>query len=118
MTLRHLNCHDVIHLPTIVPPIEEQRAIVAQTETRLADLAAFASVLERQREALDQLERAVLAKAFRGAIVPQDPSDEPAEVMLARLNGANGGEVEKPKHGRRPRREEAALVGRRDGTRT
>ncbi len=85
MTLRHLNCHDVIHLPTIVPPLEEQRAIVKMVKTRLTDLAARGSVLERQRTALGQLDRAILAKAFRGELVRQDPQDEPAKTMLARV---------------------------------
>jgi type I restriction enzyme S subunit len=34
---------------------------------------------------LESLEKAALAKAFRGELVPQDPSDEPAEALLARL---------------------------------
>jgi hypothetical protein len=34
-----------------------------------------------------QLDGALYAKAFRGELVPQDPADEPAEAMLARLRG-------------------------------
>jgi type I restriction enzyme S subunit len=37
------------------------------------------------RALLDRLESAILAKAFRGELVPQDPSDEPASVLLARI---------------------------------
>jgi type I restriction enzyme S subunit len=36
------------------------------------------------------LERSVLAKAFRGELVPQDPNDEPAKAMLARVSASNG----------------------------
>ncbi len=97
MTLRHLNCHDVIHLATVVPPLEEQRAIVARTEKRLADLAALRSVLLRQREGLERLDRSTLAKAFRGELVPQDPNDEPAEAMLARVREATAGAFDKAK---------------------
>jgi len=34
---------------------------------------------------VDELDRATLAKAFRGELVPQDPNDEPAADLLARL---------------------------------
>ena len=34
---------------------------------------------------LDKLDRSILAKAFRGELVPQDPNDEPASVLLERI---------------------------------
>ena len=34
---------------------------------------------------MDHLDQAVLAKAFRGELVPQDPNDEPASVLLERI---------------------------------
>jgi type I restriction enzyme, S subunit len=39
----------------------------------------------RARALLDRLESAILAKAFRGELVPQDPNDEPASVLLERI---------------------------------
>jgi len=36
-------------------------------------------------EELDRLDRSILAKAFRGELVPQDPNDEPAAVLLERI---------------------------------
>jgi len=39
----------------------------------------------RARALLDRLEAAILARAFRGELVPQDPNDEPASVLLARI---------------------------------
>jgi type I restriction enzyme S subunit len=35
--------------------------------------------------ACDQLNQSILAKAFRGELVPQDPTDEPASVLLERI---------------------------------
>jgi type I restriction enzyme S subunit len=35
-------------------------------------------------------DRAILAKAFRGELVPQDPNDEPASAPLAHVNLAGG----------------------------
>jgi hypothetical protein len=37
------------------------------------------------RTLIDHLDQAVLAKAFRGELVPQDPNDEPASVLLERI---------------------------------
>jgi type I restriction enzyme, S subunit len=34
---------------------------------------------------VDKLTQSILAKAFRGELVPQDPSDNPASVLLERL---------------------------------
>jgi type I restriction enzyme, S subunit len=34
---------------------------------------------------LQMLDRSILAKAFRGELVPQDPNDEPAAVLLERI---------------------------------
>jgi type I restriction enzyme, S subunit len=39
----------------------------------------------------------VLAKAFRGELVPQDPTDEPASALLARIASSNTGVVGKNK---------------------
>jgi hypothetical protein len=39
----------------------------------------------RARALLHRLESAILAKAFRGELVPQDPNDEPASVLLERI---------------------------------
>jgi type I restriction enzyme S subunit len=47
--------------------------------------------LQRKLESIEtdlvSLERSILAKAFRGELVAQDPNDEPADTMLARLRG-------------------------------
>jgi type I restriction enzyme S subunit len=37
------------------------------------------------RKTADRLTPSVLAKAFRGELVPQDPNDEPTSVLLERL---------------------------------
>ena len=40
---------------------------------------------QKARARVDALAQSVLAKAFRGELVPQDPDDEPAEKLLQRI---------------------------------
>ena len=71
-----------------IPPPADQAEIVR----RVDQLFALADVVERQlRKATVQVEKlapSLLAKAFRGELVPQDPNDEPASVLLDRIRKA------------------------------
>lgn len=68
-----------------LPSIDEQREIVERAESLFAIADKFAAQYERAVERVDKLTPALLAKAFRGELVPQDPNDEPAEKLLERL---------------------------------
>ena len=82
-----------------VPPADEQTEIVHRVE----QLFAFADQLERKvqsaKSRIDHLTQSILAKAFRGELVPQDPNDEPASVLLARIK-AQRAAAPKAKRGR------------------
>ncbi|RKT45307.1 hypothetical protein BDD21_2743 [Thiocapsa rosea] len=49
---------------------------------------------------LDHLDQANLAKAFRGELVPQDPNDEPASVLLERICAARAKQPKDTRKGR------------------
>ncbi len=51
---------------------------------RLEAIAALNAMLKVKIDQFKQLDQAVLAKAFRGELVPQDPNDAPASVLLER----------------------------------
>lgn len=68
-----------------VPPLDEQLAIVEDVRRDLSLLSAFESELRISLRRADTLRAAILAAAFRGELVPQDPADEPATELLARL---------------------------------
>ena len=57
-------------------------------------LAAEAAAALRQ---LDRLDQAILAKAFRGELVPQDPNDEPASALLARIAAERTSAIPSPR---------------------
>ncbi len=87
-------------LPIPLPPTPEQTEIVRRVE----QLFAFAEQLEARVKAaqtrIDHLTQSVLAKAFRGELVPQDPNDEPADVLLEGIK-AQRATAPKAKRGRR-----------------
>ncbi|MFG1379239.1 restriction endonuclease subunit S [Xanthobacter autotrophicus] len=70
-------------VPWPEPP--ERLEIVRRIEAAFARLDALAAEARKAAHLLAKLDQAVLAKAFRGELVPQDPDDEPAEVLLARI---------------------------------
>lgn len=83
-----------------VPEPEEQREIVRRIETAFAKIDRLAAEAEKALKLTDRLDQRILAKAFAGELVPQDPTDEPATELLARIREARA-TAPKPKRGRR-----------------
>lgn len=83
-----------------LPPLQEQTEIVR----RIEQLFAFADQLEARIQAaqlrIDLAPQSILAKAFKGDLVPQDPNDEPASVLLERIK-AHRAATPKAKRSRR-----------------
>jgi len=86
--------------PVPVPPIEQQTEIVRRVETAFARIDRMVTAAAKARALLERLEQQLLAKAFRGELVPQDPSDEPASALLARIREARAN-APKPKRTRK-----------------
>ncbi|MHC2795524.1 type I restriction enzyme S subunit [Mesorhizobium jarvisii] len=85
-----------------LPPLDEQREIVRCVERMMAWIDRLATEATSARKLIDRLDQAVLAKAFRGELVPQDPADEPASLLLERIKGERSG-APKAKVGRNVR---------------
>lgn len=80
-----INQETVVSAPVSLPPLPEQHEIVRRAEELFAFADRIEARLARVRAQLDRLTPALLAKAFRGELVPQDPNDEPASVLLERV---------------------------------
>jgi len=80
-----INIEDLRTLPLKLPLKEEQVEIVRRVETLFAFAERLEARLQTARRATERLTPALLAKAFRGELVPQDPNDEPATELLRRL---------------------------------
>ncbi len=95
-----LNQKNMNEIPVHVPSPAEQVEIVRRVE----QLFAFADQLETKvtsaKNRIDHLTQSILAKSFRGELVPQDPNDEPASVLLERIK-AQRAAAPKAKRGRK-----------------
>ncbi len=81
----NINASKLKEFAFAVPPLEEQHEIVRRIESAFAKIDRLAKEAKRALELVGRLDEAILAKAFRGELVPQDENDEPAEHLLARI---------------------------------
>lgn len=102
--LQHIHLTDLRKDMVPVPPMEEQYEIVRRVEA-LFDLA---DTVEKQyleaKQRTDRLTQSLLAKAFRGELVPQDPNDEPAAELLRRIQGEREAQPKKTQAKKAPNR--------------
>ncbi|MEL7495519.1 MAG: restriction endonuclease subunit S [Cyanobacteria bacterium J06554_11] len=68
-----------------VPPVAEQIEILHRAESLLDAIMNIEVAYKSNESYLAQLDQSILAKAFRGDLVPQDPTDEPANILLDRI---------------------------------
>ena len=89
--VKHINVSMIKTLLLPLPPLAEQRRIVERVNELMPLVEEYGRV-ENARVALDaalpgRLRKSVLQLAVRGGLVPQDPTDEPAGVLLERIRG-------------------------------
>lgn len=96
-----INLEDLRKLPVALPPLEEQLIIIK----RVKDLLDVANTLEQRynnaKKYIDKLTQSVIAKAFRGELVEQDQNDEPATVLLERIQAERKSKGSQPKKRKR-----------------
>ena len=85
-TLPILNKNHFAELRIPLPPIEEQKRIVAAIEKWFSLIDTLESAKEDLRTSIEHTKSKILDLAIHGKLVPQDPNDEPAIELLKRLN--------------------------------
>ncbi len=85
VALQGVNVEDFRRLPLPIPPLAEQQEIVRRVEGLFALANQLEQRLAQARRQVDQLMPSLLARAFAGKLVPQDPTDEPAAVLLGKI---------------------------------
>jgi type I restriction enzyme S subunit len=95
-----------------LPTVAEQIEVIRLVESTCKRLERMQEDYVDADHLLSKLESSLLAKAFRGELVPQDPSDEPANVLLDRIR-AERAAAPKPKRGRRQSTQDMSLPRKR-----
>ena len=92
---------------TPIPPLDEQRRILTKLSEVLPVVKSYGAVygetVAMQDAFPERLKKSILQEAVQGKLVPQDPSDEPAEALLERIRAEkqrliNEGKIKKDKH--------------------
>jgi type I restriction enzyme S subunit len=91
--------------------LEEQAEIVRRIESAFGWLDRMAVDHASAARLLPQLDASILARAFRGELVPQDPDDEPAAKLLERIKAEREAVGRKPKSGRGRKRDGSKAQG-------
>ena len=88
----NLNLSKIKQFPIALPSKDEIFEICDRVETFFTLADQLEAHLTTARKIVDRLTPALLTKAFRGELVPQDPNDEPASVLLERIRAARQAE--------------------------
>ena len=103
----NLSREQMMNLPVPIPPREEMGRIIAMLKRvlpRVADYAVVDTALQNLNGSFPEaLKKSILQEAVQGKLVPQDPSDEPAEALLERIRAEKQrlikeGKIKKDKH--------------------
>ena len=86
--IQNLNVENVRKYKVPLPSLREQSEIVRLVEQYFALADTLEKNLVNAKQRVDNLTQSILAKAFRGELVPQEPNDEPADKLLARIKAA------------------------------
>ena len=85
----NINAEKISTFVIPLPPLAEQKRIVAKIEELLPKVEEYGKAqdaLNKLNEELpEKLKKSILQEAIEGRLVPQDPNDEPASVLLNRI---------------------------------
>lgn len=85
VTREGLNYTQIRGMRMPLPPQEEQQEIVRQVDSLFKQADEIGKQVATATQSAEQITQSILAKAFSGELVPQDPNDEPASVLLERI---------------------------------
>jgi len=106
----HLDFEQLKMTPILLPPSSEQCRIGDEIERRLSTLAEIKAEIITDLTRADRLRQSILKSAFEGKLVPQDPNDEPAAVLLERIRADRATKPQKAKRVPKPKKSDVAAV--------
>ncbi|MCK1818892.1 restriction endonuclease subunit S [Streptomyces sp. XM83C] len=90
-----------IEIPYV--PLRDQQLLVEEVSQAYAAFEPFADEVDKIRSSSSHLRAALLQAAFTGALVPQDPADEPASALLDRIRAEQKAKAPRKRAVRKPR---------------
>ena len=93
----NLSLVDVANIPVPLCSLNEIAEIQSDVEARLSEVDQLDQTLTTSLQQAEALRQSILKKAFSGQLVPQDPHDEPASALLARIKAERETVAAKPR---------------------
>jgi type I restriction enzyme S subunit len=84
-TFKEVSASKFARIPIPLAPLPEQQRIVEEIESRLSETDETEKIVEQSIRLSERLRQSILKTAFEGRLVPQDPTDEPADKLLERI---------------------------------
>lgn len=107
VAVKGVNITDVRATPIALPPYAEQQRIAQELDNQLSLVDAAYLALDANEWRCTRLRQSILKWAFEGRLVDQDPTDEPASVLLERIRAERASATDKP-----PRRARSARAAK------
>jgi type I restriction enzyme S subunit len=83
--IQHVFTSQLAEFALPLPPLAEQHRTAEEIERRFSVVSVLESTIDANLTRAERLRQAILKRAFEGRLVPQDPDDEPASVLLERI---------------------------------
>jgi len=106
-TIKHLTGESLNQFCFPICSLYEQNQIVQELESRLSVCDKLEETITQSLRKAEALRQSILKQAFEGKLVPQDPNDEPASVLLERIRSQR--EMDVPQSSKRGKRAQLPL---------
>ena len=101
-TQKNVNTETLKRTPFFIPSIMEQKRIISKFESTAQKIKKIETNVSSAHSLTEKYREALLQKAFRGELVPQDPKDEPASKLIERIRA----EKEKQSDGKKKKKDD------------